>query len=174
MIYSQKGTLELYKKIPIDSYLRQFIDLQRIDLADTGANVRDTNNTLRAVTVAVNKPATAPAANHNYGLEVGTGTNAVTISDYALQTKIATGSGAGQLNYQATTVNAVIVAGSQAYFTVTRNFNNNSGNTITVQEAGLALLISTWCFLIIRDLTGAIDVLNTKTLAAQYTIQVTA
>jgi hypothetical protein len=63
---------------------------------------------------------------------------------------------------------------NQAYYTITRNFNNGSGGTITVQEIGFVILNSnnTWYFLFARDLTGAIDVLNGKTLVTQYTLKV--
>lgn len=70
------------------------------------------------------------------GIVIGTGTNASTFLDQALQTKIASGTGAGQM-----------VVGSQSLVTtlttgivqsvVERTFANNSGAEITVNEVGI-------------------------------------
>lgn len=73
------------------------------------------------------------------GLRVGTGTNAVTPTDYELQSKIAHGSGGGQMVYGAQTYEAVEVVGTTSRFRITRVFTNNSGASITVREIGGAL-----------------------------------
>ena len=98
----------------------------------------------------------APSGNNNYGIVVGTGTNAVTISNYALQTKIATGTGAGELSYGACTVDSdVTIDGSTAYFQIYRTFTNSSGAGITIQEIGIIKLITgtSYYFLLERSLS---------------------
>ena len=71
------------------------------------------------------------------GLVVGTGTNAVTINDSALQTKIAHGSTAGTLQYGASVVNLPSSDSTSTTLILTRPFSNASGGTITVREIGI-------------------------------------
>ena len=57
-------------------------------------------------------------------------------------------------------------------FVVTRDFANNSGGTITVEEIGLVIYYaSNENFLILHDVTGSINVLNGKTLTVNYQIE---
>jgi hypothetical protein len=72
-----------------------------------------------------------------FGIRAGTGTTPQTISDYAIQTPIAEGSGAGQLNHGAVTFGNPAADTSTSQFTITRNLANNSGGSITVSELGL-------------------------------------
>lgn len=72
------------------------------------------------------------------GIVVGTGTNAVDIDDYKLQTIVAHGVGAGQLQYAIMELaTGYTVSGSDAYFEIRRAVNNNSGGDITINEIGL-------------------------------------
>jgi len=175
-ILDRKGHLERMLKKPMYSFLRNFIRHPWYFWQNTGLVLIDVTGTSRSMAVSTILTANAPAANDNYGILVGTGTNSVSCLDNNLQTKIAHGNGAGQLYHQATTLTLYTESAAQAYFPLSRNFNNNSGGTITVNEVGLALFASayTYYFLFSRDLTGGIDVLNGKTLVAQYTLKVTA
>ena len=72
-----------------------------------------------------------------HGILAGTGTNAVAITDYALQTLIAEGTGAGQLSYAAmVTSEGWTVSGSNSWSTRTRTLTNSSGGDITIREVG--------------------------------------
>jgi hypothetical protein len=173
MIFSKEGNLELLKKIPLESLVAQFVQFSKVGWSAVAESIRDTINTLRAVSAVTPPRVDAGATLSAYGIQVGTGTNPVSISNYQLQAKIEHGNAAGQLYHQATIVSPVTIAGSDAYFTIQRNLNNNSGGTIQIQEAGLVGLI-TYNFLLSRELTGPIDVLNTKTLVGLYTFKVTA
>lgn len=136
------------------------------------AGVVDTGGTSRTMLSAANIFGTAPINTATYGIVVGTGTNAVAITDTALQTPIATGSGAGQLNYQLMRSATVpTISSTQLVWTWGRDFINNSGGSITVQEIGQVLDDTSggWFFLIMRDLTGGVAVGNTKTLSVDYT-----
>jgi hypothetical protein len=89
------------------------------------------------------------------GVQVGSGTTPVTISDYALDTQIGHGSGAGQLTYQASeTVDASI---SDDVYTLRhiKTFTNNSGDNVTVREVGIHAKQSTYYFLIYRHILDA-------------------
>jgi len=174
--YDKNGILERILKKPADSLIRQFVDTIRCEWEGTSTTtIKDTGGFSRSESYTQYFRTNAAAADVNFGILVGTGTNAVTISDFQLQTKIANGTGSGQLLYQATVISAVTVVGSDAYITVSRNFNNNSGASITIQEVGLAVRSGLgYYYQISRDLTGGHEVLDGKTYAAQYTLKVTA
>ena len=91
-----------------ESFVQQFLQMLYIQMsllnAAAAMSVRDTGNTLRNVYwYGVNGSGTMhldvldAAADANYGIVVGTGNTAPTISDYKLQTLIAHGVGAGAM-----------------------------------------------------------------------------
>jgi hypothetical protein len=113
------------------------------------------------------------------GIQVGSGSAAVAMGDYALATKIATGSGAGQLNYQAQTVGAASTVGLTTTVRVSRSFINNSGGAITVRELGLVIElrevgIANFPFLICRDVVTPTVVNAGDTLNVFIDLKVTA
>jgi hypothetical protein len=64
--------------------------------------VKDTGNTLRTLmSNTLNFIAGAAANDATYGIQVGTGNNAPTITDYVIQSLITHGSGAGSSNMEA-------------------------------------------------------------------------
>ena len=116
----------------------------------------------------------SPAANDLYGLMVGTGADAVTISDYKLQTKIAHGTLATQIKYGDGQFEAFAVVGSTASFVVKRRFENASGATITVSEAGIYCYDAANYLCLARDvLATPQDVLNGQILELKYTFKTT-
>jgi len=74
----------------------------------------------------------------SYGIMVGSGTKAVEIDDYNLESKIPHGTGSGQLDYDTHAITISEEAG-QVKITITRPFKNNSGEPITVSEVGLGV-----------------------------------
>ena len=83
----------------------------------------------------------APANIDTYGIQIGTGTTAPTVSDYTIETQIAHGAGAGQMQYGAGSVQSATVSGAKMEMTITRAFVNASGGSITVKEV---TLVTTW------------------------------
>jgi len=125
----------------------------------------------------------APDNDASYGTVVGTGTTAPTPTDYTLEAKIPHGTGAGQLDYSAVTVEAVVVD-TKSVIKIIRNFTNLSGATITVSEAGIIVsylmygrfagtyYTYKWKFLIIRDvISPAVDVPDGYTLKVTYSLE---
>lgn len=113
----------------------------------------------------------------NYGTVVGTGTNAVTMTDYELQTLIAHGTGAGQLQYGAVTFGSPTTDGKSRYFEFERTFTNGSGDSITVNEIGLHIYPTSvsYYFLFLRDvLPSGVVVADTQVLTVKYRVSVTA
>jgi len=114
----------------------------------------------------------------NIGIMVGTGTTPPNIEDHALQVQCGHGSGAGQFSHGAVTFGLPTSDATTSHFTVTRDFSNNSGALITVNEVGLyvaALAINyngyveDAYFLVIRDvISGGVDVPSGQTLTVNY------
>ena len=119
-----------------------------------------------------------PAGNDDYGIQVGTGTNAESFEDYTLQTKIASGNGAGELAYgEGKAHDETYTAGTKTYkVDLVRYFNNNSGGLITVNEmalvtCGYAPTIEGQYWLVARDKLGTgVEVADTGQLKVTYTI----
>jgi hypothetical protein len=175
-ILSRNGELERMFKKPMDSLLKNFVLRVLVDFNNAAQTLTKTDGTTASILPGDYTHVNAAATISAFGIVVGTGTDAVLIDNYKLKTQIAHGNLATQLYYQACTLGVYTQVGSEGYFIISRNFNNNSGSTITIQEAGLYaqyLNVATY-FCFGRDLTGPIDVLNTKTLVAQYTFKVTA
>lgn len=174
-----------YPSMPAHSFLKAYMQglhcLWRL-LAE--GNVKDQGNVARTLRNPVSATArvmevVSSAGEIRMGVVVGTGTNAVTIDDYALQTQIVSGAGAGQLLHGATTVNAVVTAAGESSVSITRGFTNSSGGTITIEEAGLYFR---WTdsggtlryFCMVRDIPAApVPVLDGTTANLDYTIAIT-
>lgn len=138
----------------------------------TQTNVKDTAGTLR--TCNQYPQIAANAGIDTRGLVIGTGATAVDIADFKLETKIAHGTAATQIKYEAVVFEAFAVVGSTASFVVKRRFENASGATITVSEAGIYIFDSVYYFLGARDvLATPQDVLNGQILELKYTFKTT-
>jgi len=165
-----------------ESFTQQFLQLLMIQMmpvaSDVGMPLRDTGNTLRTLmSNTLNFIAGAAANDATYGIQVGTGNNAPTITDYVIQSLITHGSGVGQLQYGGVTYGAPSSDATTSQFTITRNFSNASGGSITVNEItlvvkGCVVDSNQQNFLVIRDVIGGgIAVPNGQTLTANYRIQ---
>ncbi len=148
-------------------------------------NLKDTSGTSRAYPymststlylLAVN----AGQGNQGYGILVGSGTTPVSRDDYKLVSQIAHGSDVGQLSYGAVTVEDPDGTPPDTVFRVIRTFTNNTTESITVSEIGLAFYeydasAYTLCFLIARDvLSTSQSVPSGATLTVRYIFKVTA
>lgn len=147
------------------------------------AGVKDTGGTDRtlAITSQVHMLRSVGAATiTTHGTRVGTGTTAVAMTDFEIETPIAEGTGSGQLEHGTTVIGTVAEGASESSFTVVRTFANSSGATITVTETGIyseGELVGGGTdifFLIVRDvLSSSQAVADGQTLTVTYTIKVT-
>lgn len=113
-----------------------------------------------------------------YGIQVGTGVTAESFEDYVLATKIANGSGSGQLAYIAHELHSVSYAALTLKDEIVRFFNNNSGGTVTINEVGLVydgiLTQSAKRVMNARDkLSSGVELPDTGQLKVTYTVQLT-
>lgn len=109
------------------------------------------------------------------GIVVGTGNTAVTVDDYALETKIAHGVGAGQLSYQAVSADADC-ANSPAgtwFVNINRTFINNSGDSILIKEVGIYAKSTNYYCIERTVLDTPYTVLNGEGCVVNYKIAIT-
>jgi hypothetical protein len=116
----------------------------------------------------------------NVGIVIGTGVGAVAPLDYALGTKVAHGTGAGQMEHGGTEILIPTFADPNGSMVMRRYLRNNSGGNITVQEVGIYATgvkygddAHIWLFCVARDLTGGFAVADTEILRVTYTVQIT-
>lgn len=123
------------------SFVRAYNHIINVQFAQSSTpaiQTKDITGTLKNLTaVWTNLMCDGAVGETDLGIIVGTGTTAVTIEDYKLETPIAQGVGAGQMEYQAETFTQPQVAGNECSFTTQRIIVNNSGDIITVREAGI-------------------------------------
>lgn len=180
------GSIREHRVMKSKSYVRQFLELLLVQMnmvpESHPMSIRDTGNNLREIAFSNwTFGSNAPVGDDTYGIMVGTGTTAPTIDDYKLEAQIAHGTGAGQMQYGDVAFGLPTASGSVSHFTVTRDFANASGGTITVNEIALYVRAlssepgyyykreSIWAFMIIRDIiTGGIDVPDGETLTVNY------
>jgi len=127
---------------PANSLMKQFLQAIKTQFSYVSCGTSawtDTGGVARSVSPGGLLDVRANANDATLGIVAGTGTNAVTISDYALQTQIAHGTGAGQLSYAAVLFpnTNVTVDGSNCYYDFNRTFTNSSVGSITINEIGL-------------------------------------
>jgi hypothetical protein len=128
-------------------------------------------------------PVNSAIEGYNIGIVVGTGNNPVAPGDYALQTQVAQGRAAGQLEYGGCEWVNMAFADPNGTVDLRRYFTNLSGGGITIEEVGIygsgTLYASAglggraWPFAFARDLTGGVAVADTELLRVTYTIQIT-
>lgn len=163
------------------SFVQQWLQLLWANmyfLFDTKVSIKDTGGVVRNVySHYTNFRSNAGSGITTFGVIVGMGTTSLAMDDYAMETPIAHGTGAGQLQYSAMTFGAPADDGTVSQFTLTRDFANGSGGAVTVNEIGLYVKGfdgATKYFLGIRDvIAGGIAVPNGQTLTVNYRIQAT-
>jgi hypothetical protein len=173
--YDASGKIVKTVTRPSRSYVQAMAYLLSIQFSQTTETVTDQSNTGRSIATGSGQFNVGGAAGStSYGILAGTGTNAVAITDYKIQTLIGNGTSSGQMTYGAVTFGAVSVAGSSASFTVVRALTNNSGASITVNELALYCANGTYYFCLIHDnVSGGQAVGNGHVLAVTYTITIT-
>ena len=169
-----------------ESFTIAFLQILEAYMRGTAAtvSVRDIDNTLQSLphaTASLGVVIMVYAVDDDdaYGTIVGTGTTAPTNLDYVIETPIAHGVGAGQLDYNVQSFTTAGVVGPNVDFILTRTFLNGSGGDITVEEIGIYARSKntpagdTKYFLILRDVTGGVVVANGLTLTVTITLRTT-
>jgi hypothetical protein len=185
IVRNKNGEITQRQTMLSESFVKQFLQALWLSFTYVYGSHRSHPKAIKATdgsdeyiqSYSTNWRCDAPVNNDTYGILVGTGITAPTVDDYAMETKIAHGVGAGQIQYSAVTFGAPASDGTTSHFTITRDFANGSGASITVTEVGLVVTLYTYAgtaryFLTIRDAVN-ITVPNGETLTVNYRIQAT-
>lgn len=182
-VWDATGKLVYQKREPSRSPVKQFLQTLLSLMKGTDmAGVQDTGNTTRTLDeseFATCLDCGAPLNNDDYGIVVGTGSTAVDITDYALETQVVDGSAAGQMVYNAMVLDAAVtVADPNCTFELYRNFNNNSGGSITIRETGIYVLTKYTTnqigyFCIVHDIPTQVAVSDGGGCYVLYTLKIT-
>lgn len=114
-----------------------------------------------------------------WGIVVGTGDTAEANTDYALETQLTEGVGAGNITHGESVVETTAVVGANVDLETKRSFINNTGSMITVKETGMYTKYydfpSTIYHCIIRDVLTApgVDVPDKCSITVYYTLRTT-
>jgi len=177
IVSNKDGKVTEQRVLKSKSFVQQFLQLLFVKFAISPTvapiSIRDTGNTLRAVYDTTYTFDTAAGVTVvTYGIIIGTGVVAPTISDYAIGIIIPHAT----MNYSACTYGAPAADATTSQFTITRNFANVSGGPVTVNEIALYCrayyTAAIGYFMLIRDvIAGGIAVPNGQTLTVNYRLQ---
>jgi len=173
--WDKAGILFHDKEEESHSFVRAFLQivLEQISEASIAA-VIDTGGTSRTVGTSGLLAANGAVNTSTKGIRIGTGSTAVDIADNKLVTEIVTGLGSGQMVHQAqSNPTAVTTADPDVTFVINRNFNNNSGASITVSETAIYCITSSFTFCIVRDVPTAVIVPDGGGCNVAYTLKIT-
>ena len=137
------------------SFLKQWNQLVYVQVTFGVLIITDTGGLGRSVDRDFNLFKMAAAAGvTTYGIRVGTGNTPVDISNFALETPITHGAGAGQMDHLICTVPRSVVAAPSCSFVVSRSIVNNSPGIITVREAAIYVMGDVFFLCVTRDVFG--------------------
>lgn len=155
------------------SYILAMVDLLAVHMGEATLTIKDTGGTSQSVAAFyLDFSCKSASADNTYGIQVGTGSDAILITDYKLKTLIANGTGANLLNYGSTSIGACATVGTTRQFTIARTLTNNSGGDITVNEVGLAVKTQLYKLLVEHSLL-TFTITNGTSGTVTYTISAT-
>lgn len=173
-IIDQYGKTE--KEFEANSIVRGFID--QLQACMNQVNVVNGSVNLAGTTVDINAGANAfytykAEAQIDGGIQVGTGSGAVSVSNYSLGTRILHGNTSGKLYYGAAYITNPTTSGSTRSFTQRRSFTNNSGADITVTEIGMGFLSGSGNYTLIDRTLNTFTIPNGTSKTIEYTFSIT-
>jgi hypothetical protein len=169
---TKDGSVQWGPWLPAHSFTRNFFRAMRDTLFQVDTPIyASTGEQLDESTLCVVQ-STAGAV--SYGLVAGTGTTATTFNDNDMETLIAHGTSAGQLEYGATSVDAPTQLDDVGTMTITRDISNNSGDNIVITELGFFANVASNKFsMLIHDiLVTPVTITDGSTKTMQYALSV--
>ncbi len=168
------GELVSKKSYPVNSFVKQMADACEHLWSVTARTSIDTGLTTRTLSAGGNQfflHTQATAGQSDRGIQLGTGTTAPDRDDRAVETQIVDGAGAGQLTYNAVVINPVDTISTGHAISIERQFDNDSGGSITAREITLlAQLTHTGgdaFFLLLRDVLNEV-IADAASFIARY------
>lgn len=152
------GSLRLSRRVRTNSWVKQWVQILLCRLQNANlSGVLDTGNVSRTLTAAsqVMLRADAGSGVATHGILVGTSVVPPTRDDFNLGAQVQNGNGAGQLSHAASVARAPVAITGGYRVTLDRQFANNSGAPVTVEEIGLVARHTTSAgdqsFLVLHD-----------------------
>jgi len=167
----------------LDPLMAYFIDHWYGKHSNTSPNIYDTGGTSRAVTPGSYGYSNVTGdlyqgivGDTTRGVVVGSGSGAPSFSNYALGSKIAHGTGTGQLYYYQSTIIAYYVTSTKYQYVWERQIANKSGADITVNEMGQYTYLNTvFIFMVCRDvISGGINLSNNGYYLFKFMLEIGA
>jgi len=178
ILRDKHGRVLAHLKQPARSWLKQWSQLIYGGMAGVAQSVSDINGVARTQSVTYDLLNVAGlAGNASLGVVVGTGMDPAIINDYRLQSQVAHGFGAGQLNHQSTEIiYPPSRSGPECSFQVKRIFINGSGGMVSVNEIGVyGAITSSFSACIIRDvLVGTVNIPDGGSMTVIYRVKAVA
>ena len=168
-------TGKLEQHFEAESFVAAFLGMLCAQCAQSLRTVTDEGGTPQSVNSGADQWEIDFDTLNTNGVVLGTGALPVTVDDNKLQTKIADGIGAGQLDYQITAQDTIATqTATEVYYDISRLFINSSGGTITVNEIGLMAQAEPSFFKMLIDRTNQTIVFNdTDQKTITYRLKVT-
>lgn len=133
---------ETEKRVRAKSFVQGLIDCLFSHFSQGSFTVKDVEgNDISVIPSELTFALNADSGDDNFGILVGTGTDAISIADYKLKNKISHGSGTGQLSYGTNDISQPSTFGNSRQITISRTLTNNSPSAITINEVGLVAKI---------------------------------
>ena len=141
-IHNKDGTLDECFEVPFHSFNRNFAVGIFMGLQEAKSNtIYETDGSSynpNQFYLWGAHSADSPAGNSLYGIVPGTGSSAVSSSDYKLEYQVPHGTGDNQLDYQLTTPDTTAdYIGDSYVFSLTRQFINQGSVDITIREVAV-------------------------------------
>jgi len=176
-VWTAAGGVIDYHEQPVDSYVIQWAELHSAVLGNQDVSgVTDTSGTDHTLERggAANPAMDMGAGSNltNFGLLIGADGTDETVTDNDLASQLTT-----DINHGSTDVGTGSVSGSAAFLDITRTFTNNTGQTVSINEAGLVATHdggggATRDFLCLRDTGSPIaDVANGNNVTLEYELE---
>lgn len=156
-----------------ESFVLAFLQLLQAHMTAENVTIKDVEGSGISVPQhAYNFDCASDLGSTFRGILLGTGTTSPANNDHVMETLIAHGSGATELNYAATSFVVAQEVGANVDFQILRSMQNLSGNTINVTEAGIVGRLETTKFaLLVHDVFSAVPVKDGETITATYTFR---
>lgn len=140
--------IERLPLVKANSLVKNFLQFIFLNWSQQGLYTRDVTNTERNTTTTSSCHVIGTAGTTTIGLVVGTGDNAVAITDYQLQTQTTT-----NLQHLMTTISWENPSATTYRINISRGFVNNTGGNLELREVGIyGYHASGWSFLLDRSL----------------------
>jgi len=141
-VYDKDGHLIQYHRQPMRSLTQYFLALMAIPLVGT-YSAANSNTALSIIANTFGFPSTQSTyssdyadVNWNWFIQVGSGSQAFSLTLTGLAAPITNGTGAGELQYGSVSISWIPYT-----IIVSQTFYNNSGGTVSVTEVGLSFTI---------------------------------